>query len=87
MGAKRLRANRPQTDLELAYEGRRRAYRSEVAAVKGVTLDEIGNLGFVVDAVIGQLAAAIDAGEITATPEMTDLITRFAAVKAAHPKP
>ena len=87
MAAKRLRATRPQTDLERTYERRRRAYKGEVLAMKGVAMDEIGNLGFVVDALVGQVAAAIAAGEITATDEMAELITRLSAVKTAFPKP
>ncbi len=87
MGANRLRATRPQTDLERTYEHRRRAYKGAVSAMKGVSIDEAAGIGFVLDAVIGQLAAAIAAGEITATPEMTDLIARFTAVKARFPKP
>ncbi|RVU39024.1 hypothetical protein EOI86_07135 [Hwanghaeella grinnelliae] len=87
MSATRIRENRPKTDLEKVYEKRRRAYKGAVQAVKGVAMDETANIGFVLDAVVGQLAAAIAAGDITATPEMTDLITRFLAVKTAFPKP
>lgn len=87
MSATRIRENRPQTDLEKVYEKRRRAYKGEVEAMKGVAMDETANIGFVLDAVLGQLAVAIDAGEITATDEMTALITRFVAVKTDFPKP
>ena len=87
MSATRIRENRPQTDLEKTYEKRRRAYKGEVEAIKGVAMDEAANIGFVLDAVVGQLAAAIAAGEITATDEMTTLITRFLAVKTAFPNP
>lgn len=87
MSATRLRGSRPVTELERVYERRRRAYRGAVADLKGVAVDEAAGIGFVLDAVIGQLAAAIAAGEITTTDEMTALIARLSAVKSSFPKP
>lgn len=88
MGAQRWRKNRPNTELEKVNAKRRRAYRKEIEGLKGLErIDENSGMGFVLDAVLGQLGAAIQAGEITATPEMTELLTRIQAVKAAHPKP
>ena len=73
--------------LDRVYRARRAAYPEEVSAMKGVVVDEISGIGFVLDAVIGQLASAIAAKEITATDEMAALIARFVAVKKDNPKP
>lgn len=93
MGAKRLRERRPGTALEQTYEGRRRDYARKVEAVKGVRLDEVGNMGFCLDAVMGKLAVleaailAIDPDAVTAHEEFDGLKTAFAATKASFPKP
>jgi len=88
MSAERWRNERPETPIEQVYEKRRRAYRKKIEDLKGLgQIDENSGIGFVLDAVIGQLAASAQVGEITLTSEMSALLTRIQQVKQAYPKP
>lgn len=64
---------------------RKKAYRDGVLALKNYKGDYIDSMGFVLDALIGEVVA-IRAG--AARPaEFTALLQMIAAVKAANPKP
>lgn len=63
---------------------RARDYRDEMGAETG---DFVLTIGDVLDTILGQFGAAIAAGEIAATPEMTTTLAKRAGIKARHPKP
>lgn len=79
------RAARDAALAAVAYRRRRAvAYRDEMGAEAG---DFVTTIGDVLDMVLGQLDAAVKAGQITATAETTAALAKRAAIKTRHPKP